>query len=56
MSERIEMEHPEYTGKARPLVEDVPKWEAAGWKICPARGLAPAKQRASTTAKRKGNK
>ena len=30
---RVGMYHPRMLGDARPLEADVPKWEAAGWKL-----------------------
>ncbi len=55
MTDRITMKHKDYPRAiARPLAAAVPQWEAKGWTVCPARGLAPAEKRAPKTAKVKG--
>jgi hypothetical protein len=33
MDNRVGMYHPKMAGDARPLEVEVPKWEAAGWKL-----------------------
>lgn len=33
MAERVKMNHPRMDGVAQPLKDEVPKWEAAGWRV-----------------------
>ena len=52
---RVRMENRGMPGAvAHPKESEVPTWEAKGWKVCPARGLAPAESRASENSAMKG--